>query len=231
MHCPKCAAAVDPEDLFCLECGTRLATFRIGELACRQCGSLLVRIGQYDRCPLCDCYCTDCGTIVTEKVAVCPGCGLSFKKEPKKRSPARFPKADHPLYKSLAYAGYAGFFVRLLALAADVIIMGAIVALAGALLGIRLSFFPFWSVVASLLVPYNSLLVGIRGGTPGMKLYSMRVVNSKADSVGVWKAGLRFLLALVSIATVVGVLMIGFHRYRQALHDIVLKTFVIRVKE
>lgn len=230
-YCPKCAGAVEPEDLFCLRCGTRLAVFRIGELACRQCGSLLVRKGQYDRCPLCDCYCTDCGTIVTEKDALCAGCGLSFKKEPKKRSPARFPKADHPLYKSLAYAEYAGFFVRLHALAADIIIIGAFVSVVGVLLNVRLSFLPFWGFVIAVLIVYNALMVGLQGATLGMKFHSMRVVNQKGEPVGVLMGALRFVGAIISILSLAGVFMIAIHKYRQALHDVVLKTFVIRVKE
>lgn len=230
-YCPECTTAVEPEDDYCPECGTKLARFRVGEAACEACGSLLVKIGEQIRCPRCDSYCTECGTLITKKNATCPECKVSFKKFPKKRSLKKLPTKGHPLYKSPTLVEYASFFLRFHALAADVIIIGALVSVIGVLLNVRLTFLPFWSFVTAVLILYNALLTGLQGATLGMKLYSMRVVNLKAEKVGVVIGGLRFILAIVSILTLAGVFMIAFHKYRQALHDVVLKTFVIRVKD
>lgn len=230
-YCPECATAVEPEDKYCPVCGTKLARFRVGEAACEACGSLLVKIGKQIRCPRCDSYCIECGTLITKKNLKCPECKVSFKKFPKKRSLAKLPAEGHPLYKNPTMVEYAGFFLRFLALAADVIIIGALVSIIGVLLNVRFTFLPFWGFVMAVLILYNALLTGLVGGTLGMKLYSMRVVNLKGGKVGVVMGGLRFLFGLVSILTLVGVFMIGFHKYKQALHDVVLKTFVIRVKD
>lgn len=230
-YCPECATMIEPDDKYCPVCGTRLVRFRVGEAACQTCGSLLVKIGKHIRCPRCDSYCTDCGTLVQKKNAACPECRVSFKKFPKKRSLAELPPEGHPLYKSPTMVEYASFFLRLHALAADVIIIGAFVSVVGVLLNVRLTALPFWGFVTAVLVLYNALMVGLQGATLGMKLYSMRVVNLKGEKVGLLMAGLRFMGAIVSILTLAGVFMIDFHRYRQALHDVVLRTFVIRVKD
>ncbi len=230
-YCPECATAVTPGDDFCPICGTKLARFRIGEKACDSCGSLLVKIGKHIRCPRCDSYCADCGTPLTKKHKVCPGCKVSFQKNPKKRSLAKYMKEGHPLYKSSSYVEYAPFFIRVLALGADIIILGAVGAVIGVILGVRLDFILFWSFVALLLIIYNSLLIGLDGSTLGMKLYSIKVVNTDGHVVGILKGGLRFALALASIATLFGVGMIAAHKYKQGLHDMLFKTFVIRVKD
>ena len=99
-YCPECATAVEPEDKYCPVCGTKLARFRVGEAACEACGSLLVKIGKQIRCPRCDSYCIECGTLITKKNLKCPECKVSFKKFPKKRSLAKLPAEGHPLYKN-----------------------------------------------------------------------------------------------------------------------------------
>lgn len=230
-YCPECATMIEPEDKYCPVCGTKLTRFRVGEAACQACGSLLVRIGKHIRCPRCDSYCTECGTLVTKKIIKCPGCKVSFKKFPKKRSLKKLSAEGHPLYKNPTMVEYANFFLRFHALAADIIIIGAVVSVVGVLLKVRLTALPFWGFVIAVLVLYNSLMVGLQGATLGMKFYSMRVVNLKGEKVGLVMGGLRFIGGIISIFTLAGVFMINFHKYRQAMHDVVLKTFVIRVKD
>lgn len=46
---------------------------------CLECGEQLVRIKEHYRCPNCDMYCPECGTLIEEDYTECPNCRAKFE--------------------------------------------------------------------------------------------------------------------------------------------------------
>lgn len=69
-----------------------------------------------------------------------------------------------------------------------------------------------------------------RGGqTIGMRAWRLRVVRADGSALGLWRALLRFFIALVSLAALgFGYWWILFDREKRAWHDIAATTLVVR---
>ena len=145
---------------------------------------------------------------------------------------------------------YAGFWVRVGAAIIDAILLGIVVVIIfavivsssrttdaagnttatsgaiGAAYGLAL--------VVSFL--YQALLVGRLGATPGMRLLNMRIVSALDGSqITYGRAVLRWLayslfavLGFLVIPPIINVLWVAFDSRKQALHDKLASTFVVR---
>lgn len=114
----------------------------------------------------------------------------------------------------------AGLLVRIAALAIDALVVGIVVALAHALA-------PAFLLV---LAGYGAVLWRIRGTTIGGTVFGLRVVRSDGRAVDWTTAVLRALGCFLSLLPLgLGFLWIAFDRDRQAWHDKVAGTIVLRV--
>ncbi len=114
----------------------------------------------------------------------------------------------------------AGLLVRLAALAIDALVVGLVVALAHA-------FAPAFLLV---LAGYGAVLWRLRGTTIGGTVFGLRVVRSDGRAVDWTTAVLRALGCFLSLLPLgLGFLWIAFDRDRQAWHDKVAGTVVLRV--
>ncbi len=114
----------------------------------------------------------------------------------------------------------AGLLVRLAALAIDALVVGLVVALAHA-------FAPAFLLV---LAGYGAVLWRLRGTTIGGTVFGLRVVRTDGRAVDWTTAVLRALGCFLSLLPLgLGFLWIAFDRDRQAWHDKVAGTVVLRV--
>jgi len=70
---------------------------------------------------------------------------------------------------------------------------------------------------------------GRRGASPGKRLLGLEVVDLRGERLGFARASLRFVLRGATAASfLLGWLMIGLNRRKQALHDLLSGSLVIR---
>lgn len=125
---------------------------------------------------------------------------------------------------------YKGFWIRFLATILDGIIIG----IPAGLIQLGLTFATgikslgyLVQLAAVVLVVY---LDGIKGGTPGKLILGMRIVNEKGEFIGIPMAILRYIGKILSgIILCIGFFMIGFTSKKQGLHDMIAKTYVVKV--
>jgi uncharacterized RDD family membrane protein YckC len=123
-------------------------------------------------------------------------------------------------YADPAVLPRAGFLVRSVALALDVLVVGSVVALMHAIA-------PAFLLV---LAAYGAVLWRLRGATLGGMILGLRVVRTDGKDVDWTTAGIRALGCFLSLLPLgLGFLWIAFDRDRQAWHDKVAGTVVIRV--
>ena len=67
-------------------------------------------------------------------------------------------------------------------------------------------------------------------GTPGKKLCSLKVVDNSGNRISFGKASLRYFSSLLSACIlIIGYLMVIWTDKKQALHDMIAGTFVVKV--
>jgi uncharacterized RDD family membrane protein YckC len=140
---------------------------------------------------------------------------------------------------------YAGFWLRLLALAIDGAILGTLIWLFNGLWS--LAFGRGWMGTAAsggasgvywffvILIPFlmvTGYLIGFwrwRGQTPGKMALGLRIVRFNGDAIGWGGAIMRLLGYPISVVPLlIGFIWIGFDTRRQGLHDKLAETYVIR---
>ncbi len=77
-----------------------------------------------------------------------------------------------------------------------------------------------------------AVLVAKFGQTPGKKAYIMKVVDAKTGrNIGFFRALLRFIAFLFTATTLLGLFLPFYRKDGKALHDIIVNTSVIALKE
>lgn len=120
---------------------------------------------------------------------------------------------------------YAGFWIRFVAYLVDAILIGTINSL-------LLFFIPSLTFLVYLIFPiYFIYLTGTSGQTIGKKLLDIKVVNTSGEVIGIPQSIFRYVMYLVSgFILSIGFIMAAFDEKKRALHDRVVKTYVIKVK-
>ena len=87
-----------------------------------------------------------------------------------------------------------------------------------------------WAPFAGVLIfgILTSLLLTFKGQTPGKKAYSLWIVRENGKNVTLLFALLRFFAFLFSGVSIVGIFMPLWRKDKKALHDILLKTMVLK---
>lgn len=142
---------------------------------------------------------------------------------------------------------YAGFFVRLAAFLLDSLIVAAALLVVRIPLGIATLFSPDNFMVKDLIFSYSlmDILVHVlsslyfilltykTGATVGKKVLHLRVISAEERDMTLWEVLYRetvgrFLSALVAN---VGYFMIGIHKEKRGLHDLLSDTVVVYYHE
>ena len=147
---------------------------------------------------------------------------------------------------------YAGFWRRSIALLVDAVLFGLLWAIVGAAYALAedavlqgsvfrpdgsdlsraLTLFGVgeWVVLFVLVFSYFALLEALPGqGTPGKRLFGLRVADRDGKRVGIGRSVARTALKpLAAAILMVGYVMAAFTRRKQALHDVLSGSVVIR---
>jgi len=120
----------------------------------------------------------------------------------------------------------AGFGTRLVAYLIDFIILTFI-----QLVVVKLA--PDLAVAANIIITaaYFIVLIGRDGQTFGKKVMGIKVIVADGNIPGYTKAFIRYIGYFISSLLLgLGYLLILFHKDRQALHDVIAGTYVIKVQ-
>ncbi len=81
-----------------------------------------------------------------------------------------------------------------------------------------------------LFAAYFIYFHGTTGSTPGKWIFHLKVVRTNGEPLGFLKSTLRFFAYIISaLPLYAGFIMIAFNRQKQALHDMILHTYVIKI--
>lgn len=83
-----------------------------------------------------------------------------------------------------------------------------------------------WSYVFALHAPTIIALWVIKGETPGLKAYNMKLVPLKGSKISLLQALIRYCLTPLAILSVVGVASTLWRKDRKALHDLLSLTTI-----
>jgi len=191
-------------------------------------------------------FCSKCGATVADGVAVCPACG--------RPTGVASPSVGYTANATAVRAAtYAGFWLRFVAFIIDAIIIAVAtlpvrIAL-GAMFGIRMGVFRSRmdspEVVVGSLLPLFFLSVTINivvnwlyfafcessswQATLGKKALGLEVTDMEGHRISFGRASGRFFGKIISGATLlIGYIIAGFTEKKQALHDLLAGTLVIK---
>ena len=174
--------------------------------------------------------CPHCSATLTTAEGTCPKCGKAL------------PAASNPFAVAPGAAAarpqgllYAGFWLRAGALIIDIVIVYALVfacTLASAALQ------PVSGVASGVVVAVMIVLLffywaifesSSRQATPGKMLMGIKVTNMSGVRIGFWHAFARHICRYVSaLPLYIGFIFAGFTARRQAFHDMIAGTLVVR---
>lgn len=132
---------------------------------------------------------------------------------------------------------YAGFWIRVLANIIDGFILGipSLLIIVGSIaIAVSLKSIALMLILPTLISLGMVVLViwldGTKGGTPGKLLLGLNIVNEQGKFIGIGRALLRNIIKnTISGIFCIGFIMIAFTEKKQGLHDIIAKTYVVKV--
>jgi uncharacterized RDD family membrane protein YckC len=193
-------------------------------------------------------FCSKCGATVADGVAVCPACGRPTGTDVAAPSAGYAPSAV-----AVRGATYAGFWLRFVAFIIDFIIIAVgttpVRFALGAIFGVRIGLFgsraadPSAMIAGMLPILMLSLLINTIinwlyfafsessswQATLGKKALGLEVTDMDGHRVSFARASGRFFAKYISAATLlIGYIIAGFTEKKQALHDLLAGTLVVK---
>jgi uncharacterized RDD family membrane protein YckC len=200
-------------------------------------------------------FCPKCGSVVVEGTLFCAACGQTVagvSGAPIGSAPVASQTATASARRPVAYAG---FWLRFMAILIDSIVVGAGARILlfpfFAALGLRMAFFHHWPVApmdpGEILALLGAMiwLIAIMSvvkwlyfallessawqATLGKKALGLTVTDLEGYRISFARASGRFFGKIISALILwIGFMMAGFTEKKQALHDIMAGTLVIR---
>lgn len=200
--------------------------------------------------------CSRCGKPLPPGNSLCPTChapGIAPLKTPGAWvPPAARAAAAHGRAAAVAagpetgHAWYAGFWIRVVAYAIDAVVSGIAATVVGAVVGGPLGFLaaagaPLGAVVAPVVLVatiatywlyFAVMESSARQATVGKMALGLAVTDDAGGRIGFGRATGRYLGKLLSAVVLgIGFLMAGLTERKQALHDLVAGTVVVRRRQ
>ncbi len=192
-------------------------------------------------------YCRNCGKEVSDLAEICVQCGAKPKAGAKycnNCGAETDPNAEICVRCGVRLQGsillsqdvYAGFWRRFAAIIVDGILLWIVQVIFFRSLAFKMFVFTpglffkmyFWSILISWL--YFALMESSsKQATLGKMLIGIKVTDLDGNRIGFGKATGRYFSKLISGATLfIGYIMAGFTQKKQALHDIIAGTLVVK---
>jgi uncharacterized RDD family membrane protein YckC len=170
--------------------------------------------------------CDVCGRDNPPEARFCANCGAALT-----AAPVQAPAPATPPAAPAAPGEYAGFWIRLGAVAIDGIIVFGIAGILSPLIYLLHHVSPIIGLVNIVPLFYFWLFTGLAGQTPGKMAVGVRVVNSEGAKPGLGIAALREILGkFISFCIILlGFIWIAFDGKKQGWHDRIAGTYVVRV--
>jgi len=202
-------------------------------------------------------YCSRCGAVIATDAGFCQSCGNAVPRTPVAAGAGvASPHADVGAIAYVSNVAYAGFWLRFLAYLIDKVILGLATTVLFVpfffLIGGAAYFDWFHSgegLDMSHLAPFLTLILMLAGvavvvqwlyfaylesgegqATWGKQVMGVYVTNLAGSRISFGQASGRFFAKIISglIPLWIGYIMAGFTERRQALHDMIAATLVLR---
>jgi uncharacterized RDD family membrane protein YckC len=191
-------------------------------------------------------FCSKCGATVWATDAFCPNCAA-----PQNRAPAgSVAPVAYPQATQAAPRTYAGFWIRFLAIFIDAILISVVTSPVWMLNGLFLGHFPRdvespamlapvfsvigFAILISVVVKwlYEALMTSSsKQATIGKMVCGLIVTDTRGARLSFAHATGRFFAKYISTFTLlIGYIMAGFTERKQALHDLIAGTYVLKGK-
>ncbi|MET3683069.1 putative RDD family membrane protein YckC/RNA polymerase subunit RPABC4/transcription elongation factor Spt4 [Alkalibacillus flavidus] len=201
-------------------------------------------------------YCRECGHHVSEKTEICPNCGVrplnshhfcqSCGSETSEKQEMCVQCGERLQQARPGSQYYAGFWLRTVAYLLDGIILAIPMFLIGSIIVVLMmssdpysapsdeafAAFETWAFLIGLV--FNALYTGIFHAskwqaTPGKKMIGIKVTDMNGNRISFARGfGRGLALNLSAFTLYIGFMMAGFTSKKQALHDMIARTLVIR---
>ena len=183
-------------------------------------------------------FCSRCGTWLADEAASCTLCGLVLRPGAVASTPGA-EAASRSGTAIIEQVAYAGFWRRFIGLLIDVIVTYFPIATVRVLLGLPASgsFDPlmpaaWWAALSELVIDwlYAAILISSPWrATLGQAVMDLHVTDLDGNRISFVRATVRYLAQLLNLITLgFGLVLQAFSARRQALHDIVSGTVVVR---
>lgn len=188
-------------------------------------------------------FCSSCGGEIELGSRFCSHCGREITSPPKRTSAvSSMPTASSGVPAFGDTYRFAGFWMRTLAYLVDwaLIVLVAFLFLLMFVVAVGYDMSPqeMESIGAAIGQLFGMVIAWLYftvaesspwQATPGKKLLGMRVVDANGNRIGWWRANGRYWSKILSALMLwIGFLMVGFTEFKQGLHDMAARTFVIR---
>ncbi len=215
MRCPVCRAENAADAAACHVCGAALSA-GTAEIGAAQPG---------DAQAAAPAACPQCGHENRPNAAYCGNCGFALAAGPPAgladtgaAQPVEAAPLDAPAVE------YMGFWIRVLALIIDSLILLVGQAVLGLILG------DAGALGLVLNLAYYVLFTGLRGQTPGKMAVGITVIDEWGNVPGLTRALIREIPGkfLSGIALGLGFVWVAWDEKKQGWHDKIAKTYVVR---
>jgi uncharacterized RDD family membrane protein YckC len=219
--------------MFCTQCG---ASSDDGARFCRTCGATLPTASATPGA-------STAATTSTPTSAVGQGSSVGASPSAFADTPTSFPSSA-VLPSNLGMSGtayaqpvvYAGFWLRFAALVVDGILLGIVGVIFGVLIGVAASAQATaiatvltLAIIAISILYFPIMESSARQATWGKKLVGIMVTDYNGNRISFWRALGRFLGKVISqLIFYIGYIMAAFTERKQALHDIIAGTLVVK---
>ena len=88
-----------------------------------------------------------------------------------------------------------------------------------------------WSLILGVIALIIIFFWYVKSETPGMKAYSLKIVNHNLKRVSFFQAIIRYIVTLLAISSIFLLLIPFFRKDRKTLQDIISNTLIIETNE
>ena len=129
----------------------------------------------------------------------------------------------------LGPVSYAKISERIKAEILDLLIVGLPVAILKILFNLHpLILVPVYAIIHAA---YHILFITLSGRTVGMSAFRLRVITQGFDTLDLRTSAKRYGLGILSVLSVIGILYGITDEYRQMIHDLFTRSYVIRYRK